>query len=137
MNILYIEDNLADRVLVKTIIRNINPVDNIYIFPDGPAAISFMRSMTQKNNGKFLDVVLLDFGLPKMNGIEVMQLIKSDELLSKIPVVGFSASIPIRDEFIKHGADAFIEKKSDYLQMESDIKTLLSNFRNRPMDGNS
>lgn len=128
MNILYIEDNEGDRLLVRTIIKSINPAYNIFIFPDGPSALGFLNLVKSKNNPS-IDLILLDFGLPRMNGIDILQVIQSDEFLNKIPVVGFSGSGPMREEFRAMGAVAFIEKKVDLYEMELAIRNVLSSIK--------
>lgn len=133
MNILYIEDNEADRLLVKTIIKSINPAYNIFIFPDGPSALGFLKLMKSKESSPSIDLILLDFGLPKMNGIDILQALQSDEFLNRIPIVGFSGSSPMREEFRRMGAAAFIEKKVDLHEMELDIRNILSTISGRPV----
>lgn len=126
MNILYIEDNEGDKLLVRTIIRSISPAHNLFIFPDGPSALGFLSQTKSQEKNPSIDMILLDFGLPRMNGIEILRVIQSDESLRQIPVVGFSGSLPIREEYRSQGAVAFIEKKVDLYEMELDIRNALS-----------
>lgn len=126
MNILYIEDNEADKLLVRTILKSINPSYNVYIFPDGPSALGFLNSMKSRSNALSIDLILLDFALPKMNGADILQIIKSDLYLRNIPVVGLSGSVPIKEEFRNLGAVGFIEKKLDLQELEFEIRNVLS-----------
>ncbi|HEX2865558.1 MAG TPA: response regulator [Ignavibacteriales bacterium] len=130
MNILYIEDNEGDKLLVRTIIKSINPAYNVFIFPDGPSALGFLNMMKSKESSS-IDIILLDFGLPRMNGIDILQVLQSDESFSSIPVVGFSGSGPMREEFKTMGAVAFIEKKVDLYEMELELRDVLSAIKSR------
>ncbi|MGE5351194.1 MAG: response regulator [Acidobacteriota bacterium] len=132
MNILYIEDNEGDKLLVRTIIKSINPAYNLFIFPDGPSALGFLEQLKVKENNLSIDLILLDFGLPKMNGIDILQVIQSDEFLRQIPVAGFSGSAPIREEFTSMGAITFIEKKVDLYEMELDVRNIISMINSMP-----
>lgn len=85
MNILYIEDNEGDRLLVRTKIKSINPAYNIFIFPDGPSALGFLNLVKSQKSSPSIDLILLDFGLPRMNGIDILQIIQSDEFLIPDP----------------------------------------------------
>lgn len=76
-----------------------------------------------------LDLILLDFALPKLNGIEILKIIKSDDSLKNIPVVGFSASVPILEEFMNMGAFGFIEKKFNLDELELEISNILSRIQ--------
>lgn len=126
MNIVYLEDNEADRFLIQTIIKNINPAHNLFVFPDGPSALNFLNVIKTR---MILDLILLDFALPKLNGIEILKIIKSDDSLKNIPVVGFSASVPILEEFMNMGAFGFIEKKFNLDELELEISNILSRIQ--------
>ncbi|MFW9876127.1 MAG: response regulator [Candidatus Thorarchaeota archaeon] len=90
--ILLVEDNIADIRIMKEILQDYEVVNNLYIVRDGVEAIDFLRK-----KGKFSDVntpnlILLDLNLPKKNGFEVLEEIKQDPDLKRIPVVILTVS---------------------------------------------
>lgn len=113
VDILYVEDDPTD---VKLAIEGLRPITNrIHIVRDGAAAIHFLFGNGQPGQRKVLHrphLVLLDLGLPKMDGMEVLRRIKSDPRTTDIPVVILTTSSRDRDVQISRqlGASAYIVK---------------------------
>lgn len=98
--ILLVEDNAADIRLTKEALQESKVVGNLDIVRDGVEAIEFL-----KKKGKYVDVskpnlILLDLNLPKRNGFYLLEEIKKDEELKRIPVVILTVS-DARDDLIK------------------------------------
>jgi CheY-like chemotaxis protein len=71
-------------------------------------------------------VILLDNKMPKVNGLEVLKIIKADEHLKIIPVVVLTSSRETPDlvEFYKHGVNAYVVKPVDFVEFMQAIKQL-------------
>jgi CheY-like chemotaxis protein len=71
-------------------------------------------------------VVLLDNKMPKVNGLEVLKAIKTDEHLKAIPVVALTSSreTPDLNEFYKHGVNSYVIKPVDFPEFIKAVKLL-------------
>ena len=98
--ILLVEDNVADIRLTKKVLQDNKIVSSLDIVRDGVEAIDFL-----KKRGIYSDVIkpnliLLDLNLPKRNGFDVLEKMKHDEELKRIPVVILTVS-DAREDLIK------------------------------------
>jgi len=98
--ILLVEDNAADIRLTKEVLQESRIVSSLDVVRDGADAIDFL-----KKRGKFTDaskpnLILLDLNLPKRNGFYVLEELKKDEELKRIPVVILTVS-DAREDLIK------------------------------------
>lgn len=90
--ILLVEDNPADADLTREGLSDGRLLHTLHHVTDGVQALQFLR-----REGKYADVptpdlVLLDLNLPKMDGRQVLQAIKGDPVLRRIPVVVLTSS---------------------------------------------
>ena len=100
VEVLLVEDNPSDAELTMRALKKRNLANRLFHAKDGAEALDFLFA-----NGAFADrrvengpkVVLLDLKLPKVDGLEVLQRIKSDERTKKIPVVVMTSSREDRD----------------------------------------
>lgn len=108
--ILLVEDNPVDVDLTLRAFKSKNLTNNIRIARDGEAAIEFVEKW---DAGEQLPVViLLDLKLPKVDGLDVLKIIKSNKKYSHIPIVvltSSSNSIDIETAY-KLGANSYIVK---------------------------
>jgi CheY-like chemotaxis protein len=102
-SILYIEDNYHNRRLVRKILRSRGYT--MAEAEDGLAGLAKVRELKPP-------VVLLDIGLPGMDGLEVLKEIKSDEDLQHIHVIAVTASAMVgdRERFLEAGCDDYLSK---------------------------
>lgn len=94
VEILLIEDNTDDANLTIRALKKNNLANNLLHLKDGAAAIDFIFSeihLTDPSNQK-PKLILLDLKMPKINGIEVLRKLKSDERTKEIPVVVLTSS---------------------------------------------
>ena len=126
VEILLVEDNAHDLELTLRALRKNNLANSVTSLTDGEAALDFLFA-----RGKFAGrdinnsprVVFLDLKLPKVDGIEVLRLVKSDERTKKIPVVVVTSSAEERDrvESYQLGVNSYVVKPIDF---ESFVKTI-------------
>jgi chemotaxis family two-component system response regulator Rcp1 len=115
-NILLIEDNPGDVRLTKEAFKESKKSINLEVVTDGIEAIRFLRKEDEYSDKKTPDIILLDWNLPKRNGSEVLEIIKVDPILKRIPVVVLTTSkaeSDIRQSYDLH-ANCFINKPIDF-----------------------
>lgn len=112
VDILLAEDNDDDIVLIRESFTEAKLANELHVVRDGEEALAYLR-----REGKYKDVtmpglLLLDIKMPKMDGFEVLQEVKSDPTLRHVPVVMLTTSE--RDEDIvrsyAEGACSYITK---------------------------
>lgn len=115
MEILLVEDGLVDASVTIGALKKGHVQHRMTLIRDGAEAMEFLR-----HDGKFAraprpDLILLDLGLPKKDGREVLQEIKGDPDLSSIPVVIMTSSDDEEDRVQSEilGVDSFITKPVD------------------------
>ncbi len=86
-NILLVEDNPSDIRLVEEALKEIGLKKNLYIVHDGVEALKFLKQENKYEDVPRPDLILLDLGLPRKDGFEVLKEIKNDEKLKLIPVI--------------------------------------------------
>lgn len=113
VEILLIEDNPDDAGLTIRSLKKNNLANHLLHLRDGEEALNFLFSEERNAMPK---LILLDLKMPKVNGIEVLQRIKSDEEKKVIPVVVMTSSKEERDivESYKLGVNAYIVKPVDF-----------------------
>ena len=125
-SILLVEDDPRDRELTMESLAEHNLANEVVTLGDGAEALDYLyRRGDFKNNP--IDkpaVVLLDLKLPKIDGLEVLRTIKTDEELKLIPVVILTSSREERDlvESYKLGVNAYVIKPVDFQQFVEAVK---------------
>jgi len=95
VDILLVEDNPNDAELTIRAIRKRNIANPLHVVEDGAEALDFIFCRGAYGGRDFSrppKVILLDLKLPKLNGLEVLKVIKSDERTRAIPVVVVTSS---------------------------------------------
>lgn len=100
IHILLIEDNEGDIMLVRDALKEGKIINSLAVVKDGPQGIEYLEKKTGYLNEPTPDLILLDLSLPKLSGIEVLKIIKSNNTLKNIPVVLLTAS-SFESEFLK------------------------------------
>lgn len=93
--LLLVEDNPDDEFLTTRALRQANVANPIEVARDGEEALDFLLAKgayAERDAGVLPQVVLLDLKLPKLSGIEVLERIRSDPSLQRIPVVVLTSS---------------------------------------------
>ncbi len=92
VEILLVEDNPGDERLTREALREGKVYHNLHWVKDGVQAMEFLRRQGKYAAVPRPDIVLLDLNLPKKDGREVLEEIKTDEDLKRIPVVVLTTS---------------------------------------------
>jgi CheY-like chemotaxis protein len=121
--ILLVEDDNVDVMTVKRALRDVHVTNQLVHTGNGEEALEYLRN--ESNRKPY--VILLDLNMPKMNGIEFLKTIKSDEILKKIPVVVLTTSKDEHDiaESFKLGVAGYMVKSVDYESSVETIKTIV------------
>ena len=88
------------------------------------SAVDGLDAIDKLKKGSLPDVIFLDVNMPRMNGIACLQELRQIPLLSEIAVIMYSTSSYYRDECFKLGADAYIEKPSDFAKLCEKLKVI-------------
>lgn len=130
VEILLAEDSLHDAELTIRELRKHNMANNLVHVKDGEEALDFLfgrgKYIGQKDTIHLPKVILLDIQMPKVNGIEVLQEIKSDPRTHKIPVVILTSSKehPDVERCYELGANSYIVKPVNFEGFAESIRNL-------------
>jgi CheY-like chemotaxis protein len=114
MQILLVEDDPGDVILTKKMFENIQATLQLHVVGDGVEAMAYLRCEPPYAESPRPDLVLLDLNMPKKNGCEVLQEMRSDETLRPIPVVVLTTSdhdLDVNNAY-RLGANSYITKPS-------------------------
>lgn len=121
IKILLVEDNEGDILLTREAFQEAKIRNEILVAMDGQEALKMLHS------GEFLpDLILLDINLPKLDGLELLAIIKKDDSLKSIPVIMLttsSAGYDISNAYANH-ANCFITKPVDLDRFMEVIKAI-------------
>ena len=109
MNLLLVEDNLPDALIIREAIKKENLPVKVDLVSDGERALGLLFAAENDEEAMGPDVLLLDLNLPKVDGFEVLRVIRSSNKFKHIPVlvVTSSDSPDDRSEVAKLGAGYF------------------------------
>jgi CheY-like chemotaxis protein len=96
-SILLVEDNAGDVRLTREALHEAEVAVELVAVPDGEQALAFLRGEGEHGDGAAPDLILLDLNLPRKNGLEVLEEIKGDSRLRRIPVIMLTTSSSARD----------------------------------------
>ncbi len=124
--ILLIEDSLPDIRLTERALKSGQLSYNVSIVRDGVEALAFLRRQNSYADAPRPDLILLDLGLPKKSGAEVLAEIKGDPGLKRIPVVVLTSSDAQEDIFATYDlhANAYTKKPVDADDFVNAIRTI-------------
>lgn len=130
VDILFVEDNPRDVELTLRALRQARLANSIQVAPDGAEALDYLFCTGRYQDRKMEDrprLVLLDLKLPRVDGLEVLRRMKSDERTRSVPVVVLTISEANQDisEARRLGAEAYIVKPVDFRRL-SEITPKLS-----------
>ncbi|KYP15954.1 response regulator [Flavihumibacter sp. CACIAM 22H1] len=97
IHVLLVEDNEGDILLTMEALEEGKLVNKISIARDGKEAIDFLQKKDRFTSEHAPDLILLDVNLPKKNGHEVLQFIKTSDEFKHIPVIMLTTSSSYKD----------------------------------------
>jgi len=126
IEILLVEDNPGDVRLTQEALKESKVNNNLIVARDGEEALAILRRQGDHSEKPQPDLILLDLNLPKMDGREVLENIKSDKVLKRIPVVILTTSKAEEDIVKSYNlhANCYITKPVDLDQFLIVIKTI-------------
>lgn len=119
VDILLVEDNPLDIKLITRALQRRNLANRMIVVRDGAEALQFLFAQgryAQRRHAEPPKVILLDLGLPSVDGLEVLRTIRQDPSTRSIPVVVLTASTQERDivESYRLGVNSYIVKPVDF-----------------------
>ena len=129
VEILLVEDNPSDLELAMHALKKYNLANNIEIKRDGAEALDFIfcqGKYTERDIEEIPKIILLDLKLPKIDGLEVLNKIKSNPRTRNIPVVVMTSSNQERDivESYELGVNSYIVKPVDFEQFADAVRNI-------------
>ena len=119
VEILFIEDNHHEAELTIRSLKKYNLANSLKHIDDGAEAMDFLFAAPVKESEENVfnpKLIILDLKLPKVNGLEILRRLKSDERTKKIPVVILTSSQEEKDviESYKLGVNSYIVKPVNF-----------------------
>lgn len=120
--VLLVEDDTIDAMTVQRAFRDLKVDNPLARVQNGEEALEYLNN---PHNEKPC-VILLDLNMPKMNGTEFLEVVKTDPLLRKIPVIVLTTSNEERDvmESFRRSVAGYIVKPVDYKKFVEAIRTV-------------
>lgn len=127
--ILLVEDNEGDIELTKEAFDEAKFRNNLHVVEDGDEALDYLFKRNGYENAVIPDIVLLDLNLPGTDGREVLEIIKAEPLLKRIPVIILTSSQADKDVIESYDlyANCYIVKPVSALKF-MDVVRSVENF---------
>jgi CheY-like chemotaxis protein len=128
IEILLVEDNPGDIRLTQEALKSGHLQNNLRVVRDGVEALAFLRRKGRHADAPRPDIILLDLNLPRKDGREVLEEIKEDDDLKRIPVVVLTTSDDETDIVTSYNlhANCYITKPVDMNRFVDIVKTIES-----------
>jgi len=126
IEILLVEDNPGDVRLTREAFRDAKVRNNMVVAGNGLEAMAYLKQENEHAKAVRPDLVLLDLNLPRMNGFEVLDAIKADESLKRIPVIILTTSQAEQDILRSYNlyANAYVTKPMNLEQFIIAIRAI-------------
>ncbi|NDU71547.1 response regulator [Actinomadura sp. DSM 109109] len=126
ITVLLVEDDPGDELMTREAFEHNKVGNTLQVVRDGAEALDFLYRRGEHAGAPRPDLVLLDLNLPKRDGREVLQEIKSDPELASIPVVVLTTSSAEEDilRSYKLHANAYVTKPVDFDQFIKAIRQI-------------
>jgi two-component system chemotaxis response regulator CheY len=140
--VLIVEDQAHTRQVVRTVLKHIG-VKDITEAQDGLAALKILhernspRPGTAASNLAPVDIVICDWNMPTMTGVELLRAVRKDSALAEIPfcmLTGENERYSIM-EAIEHGANEYIIKPFSTKTLEDKLRTILETLATKKQNG--
>ncbi len=127
--ILLVEDNPQDEILILRSLRKANLANRIDVARDGQQALDYLfcqGDYASRKPEELPTVVLLDIGLPRLSGLEVLERLRADSRTRLLPVVILTSSDEDRDRLKSYqsGANSFVRKPVNFAEFAETVAQL-------------
>lgn len=125
-SILLVEDNPGDVRLVQEAFREIDTEAEFHVATDGKEALTYLQERLDDESLSSPDLLLLDLNLPRVDGFEVLDEIRSNQEYPPLPILILSSS-DARDDVMKsyeHSANAYLTKPDDPADLVTVARTI-------------
>lgn len=127
--ILLVEDNPQDEMLTLRALRRAKVANRIDVALDGQQALDYLfreGEFAGRDGPDLPTVVLLDIGLPRLSGLEVLARLRADARTRLLPVVVLTSSDEERDRLRSYeiGANSFVRKPVDFAEFTETVTRL-------------
>ena len=126
IEVLLVEDNPGDVRLTQEAFRGYSKPIRLHLAADGIEAMAFLRREGIHANAPRPDLILLDLNLPKMDGREVLALIKKDQSLKIIPTIILTTSDDEADVMISYQlqANCYLRKPAQWDAFDGLVRSI-------------
>jgi CheY-like chemotaxis protein len=134
LEILLVEDNPADVRMTREALAATRVAHRLHVVEDGESALAYLRREGGFECAPRPDIMLLDLSLPRMNGHEVLSVLRERRRASRFPVVVLTGSRRRTDleRSFELEADEFITKPPTLLGLSAELMFALNLARRRP-----
>ncbi|MFZ2169457.1 MAG: response regulator [Methylococcaceae bacterium] len=127
--ILLVEDNIQDEMLTLRALRKANLANHVDVARDGQQALDYLFREGEFAGREGCDlptVIILDIGLPRLSGLEVLKRLRADTRTELLPVVILTSSDEERDRVksYENGANSFVRKPVDFAEFAETVARL-------------
>lgn len=132
LRILLVEDNPDDVELTQEALEEADVETDLLVAEDGVAALDILRREGEHAGAETPDLILLDLNLPRMTGFQVLEELKSDPDLRRVPVVVLTTSDEIRDVLTAYEshASAYVVKPVDLDEFLAKVRGIVEFWAN-------
>jgi CheY-like chemotaxis protein len=127
LRILLVEDTPSDELLFRKAVERGAIECDIHAIQDSQKVMDFLCHHKVKYGMEKPDLIILDFNMPRLNGLGVLKKIKNDPQLKLIPVIMLTNSVRSKDmmDAYRYNANGFIQKNSDLHGFYDDVNRTL------------
>lgn len=122
--VILIDDDPDDHEIFATAMDEASPLSECILYDSAEKALAELAGST----APLPDYIFLDLNMPRMNGMQFLELAKKEDFLSRIPVIIYSTSIlpSIKARALQLGASDFLAKPTSHLELIKSLKKLLA-----------
>ena len=131
IEILLTEDNPADILLTEEAFEEAEFACRLHVARDGVEGLAFLRREGRHAGAPTPDVILMDLNMPRLSGLELLDILKEDPQLQHIPVIVLTTSDARADQERAHtlGARAFVTKPLNFDGLTSVLQGLHAHWQ--------
>lgn len=124
IDVLLVDDSENDILMIQDVFEHMQMVNISSVVNDGEEALAYLNKEGEYANKKTPGLILLDINMPKLNGFEVLEIVKKNEKLKHIPVIMLTTSKREEDILNSYakGACSFMTKPVRFTDLQKKIE---------------